>query len=547
VRLHATFANVAPRPGRVSLLSESGMVGAAIVGRAREEGVGISSFVALGNRADVSGNDLLQYWETDQGTDVVCMYIESFGNPRHFSRLARRLTRTKPVVAVKAGPLPSRERSAGTDETEGALLRQTGVIRVPTLTALLDTARLLTTQPLPAGCRVAIVGNAGGSLAIAGDAVVDAGLELAELGQVTRAELSPLASHEVGPLAVVDLGLTASGGDVEEATAAMAVDPGVDCVLLLYAPSLGGSAEEVLAGLDEACRRNPEVTAVACFYGPLPPSGSGATPVYDDVGAAARALGRVAGYAAWRAQPVGAPPVLDAPFHDAVVALVADHLADGPVRLSEADALAVVDAAGLATPATEVVVSVDDALTAAEAIGYPVVLKAAGRAVTAKTARAGFAIDLEGPDALAQAWMRMEASLGDALRPALVQPMLAPGVDVRVAVFHHDVVGPVLLVGAGGAAGALDTSGDIGVLPLSELEVERFVASSRPTSLLGDDDRRALEALLLRVSALVEAVPEVCALELNPVIVAGGQAVVTQARVSVESVPSDPLPPVRRL
>ena len=190
VRLHATFAQVVPRRGAVSLLSESGMVGAVIVGHAREVGLGISSFVALGNRADVSGNDLLQYWEGDASTDVVCMYIESLGNPRHFSRLARRLTRAKPVVAVKAGRLPTSASALGADGTEDALLRQTGVIRVPSLPAMLDTARLLASQPLPAGRHVAVVGNPGGSLAIAADAVLNAGLELAELAPSTREVLA---------------------------------------------------------------------------------------------------------------------------------------------------------------------------------------------------------------------------------------------------------------------------------------------------------------------------------------------------------------------
>jgi succinyl-CoA synthetase alpha subunit/RimJ/RimL family protein N-acetyltransferase len=249
VRLHATFANVVPRRGRVSLLSESGMVGAAIIGQARERGIGISSFVALGNRSDVSGNDLLQYWEGDQHTDVVCMYIESLGNPRHFSRLARRLTRVKPVVTVKAGQLPTSAESVGPDHTEALLLEQTGVITVPTLSGMLDTARLLTSQPLPAGRRVAIVGNAGGSLAIAADAAIESGLRLAELAPQSQVALSDLASHPMGELAVVDLGLEASGADVQRALEVLGADPGVDGVLAVYAPSLGASPAEVEAAL----------------------------------------------------------------------------------------------------------------------------------------------------------------------------------------------------------------------------------------------------------------------------------------------------------
>ena len=178
-----------PAPGGCRCCPSPGMLGAVLVTTAHEAGLGLSSFLALGNRADVSGNDLLQYWEADDTTDVVGMYIESFGNPRNFSRLARRLTRAKPVVAVKAGRLADADGSDG-DATEDALLRQTGVVRVPTLDALVDTARLLLTQPLPAGRRVAVLGNAGGSLAIAADAVLTAELELADLAPSTLAEVA---------------------------------------------------------------------------------------------------------------------------------------------------------------------------------------------------------------------------------------------------------------------------------------------------------------------------------------------------------------------
>ena len=235
MRLHATFARFQPTPGRFALLSESGMVGAAIVDQAIELGLGLSSFVALGNRADVSGNDLLQYWESDERTSVVGMYIESFGNPRRFSRIARRLARAKPVVAVRAG-LGSGRRG----ETADVLLEQTGVIRVRTLTQLLDVSRMLVHQPLPAGRRVAIVGNAAGSLAIAADACIEAGLELATLAEPTRAVLSSLVPPSPRPVTnPVDVGLQATGSVFEQAVTALADDPGVDAVLSMFAPCVG--------------------------------------------------------------------------------------------------------------------------------------------------------------------------------------------------------------------------------------------------------------------------------------------------------------------
>jgi hypothetical protein len=226
--------------------------------------------------------------------------------------------------------------------------------------------------------------------------------------------------------------------------------------------------------------------------------------------------------------------------------LVQEQLDAGRTDLGDVDALALLDTIGLRILRTEVATDVGEATAAAVSMGYPVVLKAAGRGPTAKTAAAGFAIDLEGPDALRIAWERMADGLGDDLIPALVQPMVAPGVDVAVRVGDHPTVGPVLSIGLGGAAAALDRPTDVRVLPLTDLDAARLVAGSRLASALDDADRAALEGALLRVAALIEEVPEVSALTLNPVMVRDGAVVVTQARATIGTIERDPLPPVRR-
>jgi acyl-CoA synthetase (NDP forming)/RimJ/RimL family protein N-acetyltransferase len=541
VRLHATFVEVPTRRGRLSLLSESGMLGAVLVGAVHEAGLGLSSFLALGNRADVSGNDLLQYWTADDTTDVVGLYIESFGNPRNFSRLARRLARAKPVVAVKAGH-PADE--PGGDATEDALLRQTGVIRVPTLDALVETARLLTHEPLPAGRRVAVLGNAGGSLAIAADALRHAGLEMADLTPATVASID-VPARSVAVPGVVDLGPHARAHDVEHGVATLVGDPGVDAVVAVYAQGLGATIDEAVAAMAVGRKVRPEVPVVVCAYGRRPAKGSEA-PVYDAIDAAADALGRVATYARWRARPEGEPVPLEEERLGAVRRLVQEHLDRGHAQLGDLDALALLDAAGLSVLPTEPTVTVDEARTAAASIGYPVVLKSAHRGPTAKTAAAGVAIDLEDPDAVTRAWERMAEGLGDDLLPVLVQPMVPPGVDVAVRIREHPTVGPVVSIGPGGAAAALDQPTDVRVLPLTDLDAARLVGRSRLAPALDDDGRRALEAAILRITALVEDVPEVGEVTVNPVIIRGPDAAVTQARATIAPVELDPLPPVRR-
>lgn len=553
VRLHATFAPVAPRRGRVSLLSESGMVGAAIIGRAREVGVGISSFVALGNRADVSVNDMLQYWAGDDHTDVVSLYIESFGNARHFSRLARQLTRVKPVVAVKTGLRPGVAGfEALSDDTDEVLLRQTGVIQAPTLNSLLATVLLLTSQPLPRGRRVAVVGNAGGSLAIAADAALLAGLELAELGESTTTALEALVGRAVGRGNPVDLGLRAGSHEFEEAARLLVTDPSVDAVLVLYAPSLGATLEQARSALEAGSSAAPEVTMAACVYGPRPAPAEHiegrVLPVFDAIDIAARSLGRVADYAAWLSEPEGEALTLDPGSAAVARAIVANALERGNDHLDLDEGLHLLHAVGLETVASRTVSSHDEAVAAAADIGYPVVLKAAGREPTAKTVASGLALDIADEAALSAAWERMARRFGEAMAPALVQNMVDPGTtDVAISVGEHDQVGPVLSLCVGGAAAAFEPGEDVRVLPLGDVEVSRFVASSRVAHFLDDVSRNVLESVLLRLGALVEEIPEISTLRLNPVIVGPQSAIIADVAVGLRAIEIDPVPPLRRV
>jgi acyl-CoA synthetase (NDP forming)/RimJ/RimL family protein N-acetyltransferase len=530
VQLYATFARPRSIPGGLGLLSESGMVGAAIVDRARELGLGISSFVALGNRADVSGNDLLGYWEDDARTTVVGMYIESFGNPRHFSRVARRLARKKPVVAVKSG----RQETAPHDEaSEEALLAQNGVIRVRTLAALLDTARLLAHQPLPQGPQVAVIGNAGGSLAIAADACVEAGLELVA---------EP-----------VDLGIRATAADITAAVTAALDDAAVRSVLVVFAPSLGATTHEASVAIAAALAARPATSSavVACMYGSHPNevarSAERAVPVYEGVDAAAAALARAWRYARWLQGPDGDPAELSDDEALAARAVVARALGAGNRTVPLTDVAELLEVVGIAMAPSVQVSDVDEAVVAAERLGFPVALKAAGRAPLAKSVAAGLALDLADEDDVRGVWDRMVERLGPGVAPAVVQRMEEPGVDVAVSVLPHPSVGPVLALAPGGAAAALAPDAEVRVLPLSEERARLLAGGSRLASLMGQAAGDRLAELLVRVAALVESVPEIVELDLNPVLVRPDRAVVTDARVRVVEVRRDPRPPLRRV
>lgn len=554
VRLHATFATPQPRAGKVALLSESGTIGGVILDHMASVGLGISSFAAIGNRADVSANDLLQYWAEDPRTEIVLLNLESFGNPRKFSRIARELSRTKPVAAVKSGrSARAYPGDAGDDipvATVGALLRQTGIVHLDTLTQLIDVARVLAVAPsLPSGPRVAVVGNAGGSLVTAADACVAAGMTLADPDPAVHEKLGVGATKlRHNPL---DLGFQASVGDLEAVLRALVADEGVDSVLVVCAPSPGNRSSDIERAIRSARSAAPGTPVVASIFGPHSAVIRGEqleTPVFDFPDAAAYALGQVTRYALWRAEPEGEfvqPDGTSAADTRAVAAAAVETCGAGWLPPDETGAL--LATVGLAPVPSRLVHDADSAVEAAGELGYPVAVKTLTRDHMAKSEAAGLVLDVYGDDHLRAACARLVTARGADAFPAVVQTMAAPGVDVSVTVAEHPLVGPILGLGAGGVSTPV-AAPQVQVLPLTDRDARRCVAGSPVAALLDDRARAVLEDVLLRVGALVEAAPEVEALELNPVILSsGGVAAVTDAQVRVAPVERQPLPPVRRL
>jgi acyl-CoA synthetase (NDP forming)/RimJ/RimL family protein N-acetyltransferase len=566
VRLHATFATPQPRRGRLALLSESGTIGGVVLDHMGAVGLGISSFAAIGNRADVSVNDLLQWWAADDRTDIVLLNIESFGNPRRFSRIARTLARRKPVVAVKSGrSARAYPDDAGGDlpvATVGALLRQTGIIRVETLAQLLDVGRVLAAAPdLPAGRRVAVVGNAGGSLVTAADACIDAGLEMADPDPSIHDQLG------VGPTKLrhnpLDLGFLATAGDIAKAVQGVLDDDAVDSVLVVCTPSPGLRADTLVDAVEAACAGASPKPVVASIFGPHPPviattvtGGDGVggsavetgVPVFDFPDAAAHALGKVTHYALWRSEPEGnfrTPPGIDSvAVREAAAAALAQH---GEGWLPPGEVAGLLQTVGLEPIPGRVVGSTDEAVAAAGELGYPVAVKQLARdRLLAKSEAAGLALDVYDDAHLRATCARMVEARGDAAFPVMVQCMATPGVDVAVALADDPLAGPVLTLNAGGVATPVSAP-QVQVLPLTDLDARRCVETSPVAGLLDATGRAHLEDVLLRVGTLSDCAEEVAGLELNPVIVTSQGASITDALVRLVPVERDRLPPVRRL
>ncbi len=539
VRLNASLAPELPAPGRVGFMAQSGPLGVAILEEARRRGIGFSTFASAGNKADVSGNDLIQYWDEDPGTDVVLLYLESFGNPRTFARVARRLSRRKAVVAVRAGRSARGRELAGSpwsgpigsDEVIDALFRHTGVIRVDTLTQLFDVAEVLAHQPLPAGRRVGIVANAGGSGVLVADACEDAGLAVPPLGAATSAALAEL----LGEAAAVHNPVTVPAGTdpptYERVLELILADPGVDALIVAFLHPLM-PADRVAEALG---RLAPTKPVVANLMGAR--SGAGRVPVFGDPEAAAQALARVVGLAEWRSRPAGELPVYDDADRAAARMIVTTALAERPegTRLDLATALDLLRCYGIRVAPTEAAGTPDEAMDAAARLGFPVVLKALR---SAGTEEAGLVrMGLGTPADVARAWDELAATTGPDLGGAVVQPMVAPGAELIVEVRTDPALGQLLWFGPAGPVAAMYGDRALRVLPVTDVEAEEMVRSVKGAP---RDHVAVVRDMILRLSHLTQDVPEVAAVSLGPVLVSTEGATAVDAHVSVA--PYQPLP-----
>lgn len=547
VNLNASFSPVYPPAGKVAMSSQSGALGLAILAAARRMNLGLSTFVSIGNKADVSGNDLLQYWEEDPGTEVILLYLESFGNPRRFARIARRVSRGKPIVCVKAGRTSAGSRAAGShtaalaasDVAVEALFRQTGVIRAETLEEMFDLAALLGSQPLPAGRRVGIVTNAGGPAILCTDACEAGGLVVPELSAATRAELGtflPAAASLGNP---VDMIASAPPEHYQRTIATVLASPEVDALIVIYIPV--GLADTktigraVLEGVSQARAAGAaQKPVLACL---MAEEGirtqltreKERIPSYAFPEAAANVLTKAVRYAEDRVQPLGMiPDFEDVDWPKARQVVQAAVEARGAGWLTAQETRDVLVAAGLPVAAGDVATTADEAVRVAAALGYPVVLKLASHTLVHKTELDAIKLNLKDATAVRQAFGEIRdrlAGLGklEAMDGVLVQPMLSGGVEVMIGVADDPLFGPLLAFGLGGIYVEVLKDVVFRVTPLTDRDAREMVKSIRGQKLLAGyrghppADTEKLQEVLLRISRLVDEVTAIRELDLNPI------------------------------
>jgi acetyl coenzyme A synthetase (ADP forming)-like protein len=565
VRLNATFAPSVPPHGRVGFLSQSGALGLAVIDYAEGLGLGLSSFVSVGNKADISGNDLIQYWESDEDTDLILLYLESFGNPRKFARIARRVGRSKPIVAVKSGRSAAGARAtsshtgamlAASDVTVDALFAQAGVIRTDTLSELFDVASLLGNQPPPRGNRVGILTNAGGPGILCADVCEAEGLVVPALTDEVRAALAQHLPREAAVVNPVDMIASASADDYRRTIDVMTGSGEVDALIVIFVPPLVTKPEDVAAAIRAAAAEAPQDGPILSVFmsargTPQELRSEGrAIPSYAFPEDAARALARSARYGVWRGEPEGQIPEFPDIRSEEAAAVIAAALAGGPRWLTPDEVATLLSCYGIPAAESRVVASSEEAGKAARALGGEVAIKAIAPTLVHKTEAGAVRLGIRGPARVEQAAREMGEAVeraGHHLEGFLVQSMARPGVEMLVGVVHDPVFGPVVAVGAGGTAVEVMNDIQVRISPITDRDAAQMVRSLATFPLLDGyrgapkADVAALEEILLRVGALVEAHPEIAEMDCNPVIVSPEGAMVVDARVRVES-PPPPLP-----
>ncbi|MDX1566224.1 MAG: GNAT family N-acetyltransferase [Longimicrobiales bacterium] len=560
VRLNASFAPRMPPEGSVALCSQSGALGIAIIALARRLELGLSSFVSVGNQADVAADDLLEYWEEDPGTEILLFYLESFVRPRRFARIARRVGRSKPIVVVKSGRSEAGGRAAGShtaalagsDVAVDALFDQTGVLRAETLEEMFGIARGLATQPLPRGRSFGIVTNSGGPAILCADALEAAGLSVDRLPEETREELSaflPAAASKQNP---VDMIASAGPEEYRRAVETVLACDEIDGLVVIYTPVGMFDTEKIAEAVADGVRA---ARAGASADGGADesdePVGAAHKPVYASIvgGDEQRyslgteplipvftfpeEIGRVAGAAArhaeWTASDPGAFPEFGDQRLEEARSLCRDILEErGEGWLSVEESRRVLEMAGLTVAPGGVGRSANEAVEIAREVGFPVAAKLASIQITHKTDLGAVKLDLEDESAVRSAFSEIEEILEregkkGQMEGVLIQPMLEGSAEVMAGMSQDPVFGPVLAFGLGGIYVEVLRDVAFRVAPLTDRDAREMVREIRGWQLLQgyrghpEADVEALEEALLRLSLLVDAVEEIRELDLNPI------------------------------
>jgi acetyltransferase len=559
VSMNATFTDRMPPFGGAAFVSQSGALGVNVLDSAREYGLGISQFASIGNKPDVSGNDLLLLWEHDPAVKLILMYVESFGNPARFREIASRITKTKPIIVVKSGRSRAGAKAASShtgalaasDLAVDALLAQSGVLRASSVDEMFDMALAFESRAMPRWLRTAVLTNAGGPGILATDALEAWGLRVAELSTITQERLRPEMPAEATIGNPLDMIASATPSNYGMAMRALLEDPNIDAVVPIFVPPFGVRQQDVATAIAEAATAVPDKTVLAVLMGRDGLSQGRAdlhavgVPTYVFPESAARALAALHRYAEWSRRPVSAVHPLHDIDRDAASRIVKGARAHDSVQLTTVEALDLLAAYGIAVARGQLAMSVGQALEIAEGIGYPVALKAISRDIIHKTEVGGVRTGIRSPAELREMFTTMKhavtrRAVGARVDGFLVQAMASGQLETIVGLHRDPSFGPLLMFGLGGVYVEVLRDVAFRLAPLSDEEAADMISSLRGAPLFDGfrgappANRAAIASVIRRIGQLALDHPEIAELDVNPLVVTGQTVVAVDARVRLE-------------
>ena len=561
ISMNATFASPMPPFGRAAFVSQSGALGVSVLDYATEFGIGIAQFVSMGNKADVSGNDLLLHWEHDPQIGVILMYVESFGNPRRFLEIASRITRSKPIIVVKAGRSAVGARAASShtgalaasDTAVDAMIQQAGVLRAGSIEELFDMAMAFSVLKPPRSRRSAVIGNSGGPGVLAADALGERGLDLVEFTPSTIERLKPLFPAEASIRNPLDMIASANPAGYRIALDAVLADERVDAAVAIFTPPMGVDSSEVANAIGSVAQAHPDKPVLAVLMGRerLPEAKQelkrAGVPAYIFPESAARALGALARYGEISARRAAStePPALPGNARTRTEEIIQRARREHRLKLTEQEALDVVEAYGIPTIGSVVATSAEDAVRAADAIGYPVVLKVVSQQVVHKLDVGGVRLGVGDAAAVRAAYDDILARVRRAVPGArvdgiLVQRQSPAGRELIVGVTRSPDFGGLVMVGLGGTYVEVLRDVAFRIAPIAREDAHEMLLSLRGAAILGALRGQGavpmarIEEILVRVGMIATAHPGIAELDINPLAVGPDGGVALDARVMLD-------------
>ncbi|MBU1319966.1 MAG: acetate--CoA ligase family protein [candidate division Zixibacteria bacterium] len=543
IMMDATFSKIYPKSGKIGFLSQSGALGEAILAQATEMNLGLSMFASIGNKANITGNDLLEYWKDDPDVEIILMYLENFGNPRRFTAIAREVAKVKPIVAVKSGTTTKGAAAAsshtgalaGAEVAVDALFEQTGVLRVSSIEELFDAASALAKMPVPKGNRVSIVTNAGGPGVLATDALINLGMEMPEFSEETKQAIRPHMPPDAPINNPLDLVAGAGPKEFKAALEAGIQDPNFDSMLSIFVPPITINQMEVAEAIVDVKNRFDR-PLYACFMGVswysqgfehLKANG---VPAYIFPESIAHALARIDKYRRWRDRDEGVLPSYK--VDGAVVRrIIKESLQRGEKEIVGEEALAILNAYGIAIAPYQYANSAEEAIEVAGKAGYPVVMKVNTPKILHKTEFGAVRVDLRDSSDVTSAWHQMEEKVrsemgGHEKFSVVVQKMVKGGVETAIGMSTDPAFGPLIMFGLGGVYVEIMKDVSFRVNPVTDMEAREMVESCQGYKLLtgfrGSEpvDLDLLTESILRLSMLVTDFHEIDEFDVNPFIIA---------------------------